>query len=277
MYKVEEYTKDSDICFKYILSENDRQILADIIYDVLLKYKSPIQSIPYVKSCIDRIRHIYNSLDDFFNKNPGHYFLRLSTLSPKDAYYQLCVEMTDTNDEDITVDDIRKEINVLCVDRAEKCIQVLCHSLRVGIELRNVKTDLSILLLPWKDDILHDTETRCFIKNNKLIAFTQYYTDLSTGYESINMEINGEKYREVVIDFVNRLLIPYENAVVDVAVSSRYLNDGILDVDKMIFIEINPFNEDTESYLFTWDEILSINPETPIFRYQYTNSLIELL
>lgn len=284
MYKVEEYTKNDDICFKYILSPNEKKSMSNIIHQVLNNYKSPTQTIPFVNSCISQIQTIYDNLNSFFIDNPGNYFLRLSSCSPKDAYYQLYCETSEIADDDeiVTVDDIKRDIAVLKVSDAQQTILVLCHSERIYYDLEFDETEIAIILMPWKDNILHDTETRCFIKNKKLIAFSQYYTDLPTGYTSFLHEIDfPKKYYNCIVQFINRLLtenkIPYENSVVDIC----YSRDSSLNLqtDNLIFIEINPFNIGTDAALFDWNYLLNLDESlvtNPLFKFKIDNEIKEI-
>jgi len=274
-YHSEEYLAPEEIKFRYILSATERKILIQIIDDVLRKYKSPKESIPYVKDCMTQISELCRAMNEFFEKNPGNYFIRLSSCSPKDAYYQLCVETPAEDEvEDIVVtpDLIKLELSLLKVSTVEQCILVLCHSERVFYDLDS-SLEMAVLLMDWKNDILYDTETRCFIKGSKLVAFSQYYVDLENGYKSVldNSQISVSDIYHRVLHFINHLLttnkVPYSDAVVDIAMSNIE-NNGF------IFIEINPFNIGTDSGLFDWDYINEYNGE-PCFRYKCNDKLIE--
>lgn len=284
MYHSEEYLEDEDISFKYVIDVDEKKILADTTYDVINKYKTPFDtdtkkgSISYVESSIHLLQKMYDALHIFFTENPGDYFIRLNSCSPKDAWYQLCTETPDTvnSDEDesskpLTVEDIRRDINVLKVNNAAQCIMVLCHSERTYFEFECAAYELSIILLPWRIDILHDTETRCFVKNKKLVAFTQYYADIVDGYQSILNCCTINDINNVVNKFIQQIALPYENAVIDIAFSFMP-NDNLF--DRLLFIEVNPFDENTDSVFFEWDDLFKIDetnvsPVTnPEFKYK---------
>lgn len=276
LYNIEEY--NHDLSYRYVLSDSEKKIFADIIHTVLHKFKSPKETIPYVKTYIRRLDKLYISLNDFFKSQPGNYFLRISECSPKDAWYQLCTETPSSDDESkATIDDIRRDLDVLKVNNAEQCILVLCHSLRIFYEMDSIRPNTAIILMPWKNNILHDTETRCFIKNKKLLVFSQYYCDLNDGYKSIFNIITPDMYRIAIIEYINGLIlsgkIPYDNAVVDIAISTDILTDHILSNNHFIFIEINPFSDITDSCLLTWNEINNLTQTNPKFFYK-VNSII---
>lgn len=278
---VEEYTNSQDIKFRYVLSTEEKEKLSNIIYDVLNKFKSPKETIPFVKSNFENFNNIFNSLNYFFSNNKDKYFfLRISTLSPKDAWYQLCSETPQLSDdienESISIDEIKRDINLLKVNNAEQCILILCHSLRIYYELEFDKCkNNSILLLEWKNDILHDTETRCFIKNNKLLVFTQYY-ELDNGYLSMSQKTNMDNIYKSIIAYINKYIVSskniYKNFVMDIAFSSNLLDINNL-IDHIIFIEINPFNKYTDSSLFEWKEIDNYNSNNIEFRYKMNKEI----
>lgn len=278
-YKVEEYRDASSLSFKYDLSSAEKKILADIIHCVLNVYRSPTETIPFVKSSLCKLPDLYQSLDIFFSKNPGDYFLRTSNCSPKDAWYQLCSETPteeEIDDKPITLEEIARDIDILRVNNAEQCLLVLCHSERIYYDMEFDDLVNAVILMPWRTDILLDTETRCFVKNKKLLGFSQYYCDLANGYTSVNNVISMDKLAEKIIVFVNNLVLdekfPYEDAVIDLAIS-RNTND-------LIFIEINGFNTNTDSCLYEWDQLYQINGNDPTFRplfmYKSNGNVVEL-
>lgn len=108
---------------------------------------------------------LYADLDAFFASHPGApFFLRLSTLSPKDAYL----------DEDDSIPDALRRLRV---SDAHSCIDLLCHSHRARIDLDFETAEEAIELLHWLD-LDHATETRFFVRGGRVVAATQYYEDL---------------------------------------------------------------------------------------------------
>lgn len=285
MYKVEEYASEN-IKFRYVLSLDERKILADTEHKIINEYTSPSESIKYAKLQISKLQTFYCALEAFFKDTPGSYFLRTSLCSPKDAYYQLSVERTEEtgnnqeeeDDEELTVEQLKMELNVLKVSDAESVILVLCHSERMYYDFEFHSGDLAVLLMPWKSDILFDTETRCFIKDKKLIGFSQYYYDLPTGYQSI--EKTFDQFYQTVIEFIKTLDLPYQNAICDIAISSTTTFKNTLTVEDVIFIEFNPYNMTTDSGLFKWlhdtNTILDGCPNTIPFKYKKDGKVITI-
>lgn len=279
-YNVEEYRRLNELSFRYLLSENEKNIITRIIHQVLNKYNSPTETIPFVKSQLVDLNNLYNTLDYFFKNQPGSYFIRTSNCSPKDAYYQLYSEtpnIDEVEDMVITLEEIERDLEVLKVNNAEECLLVLCHSERIYQDMKySYSTDNSIILMEWKDDIILDTETRCFVKNNKIIGFSQYYCDLENGYTSVFNQITVEKLAKLIINFLNIYIssdkYPYCDAVIDIALSKNIKVDANVSVDHIIFIEINPFNEDTDSCLYTWEHLFDIDENSidfyPTFLYK---------
>lgn len=112
----------------------------------------------------ERLHSLLSDLDAFFAEHPVcAYFLRLSTLSPKDAFY----------DESKS---LREQLQVLRVTNGMRCIEVLCHSRRARIDLDFEMAEEAIELLPWID-LDHASETRLFVRNRRVVAASQYYAD----------------------------------------------------------------------------------------------------
>ena len=191
---------------------------------------------------------LIDALDKHFLDNPtNEYFLRLNKLSPKDACYFL--EDGIDEEENMTVNTIGRDIEYLHVGASinkttEHCITVLLHSDRIYCEIAfddpDKEQEMSVLLLDYQN-INYSTETRCFVKDNKLVAVSQYYCDLKNTYadpqqvcESIQNFFAANKLTELT------------SYVFDV-----YLDDK----NKVRLIELNPFSHGTDPCLFTWVEI----------------------
>ena len=273
-YKLEEY--NNDLAYRYVLSDGEKKVLSSITHDVLHNFKGPAGSIAYVKSKLGDVSNILQALDKFFLEHPGNFFLRLSTCSPKDAYYQLYRDTPESDeesedDEPMTINDIKRDLEVLKVNSAEQVLLVLTHSERMYFDFEFKESELAICLLPWQDDFSHDCETRCFIKGGVLIGFSQYYCDLANGYSGVD---NYEVFYSQVIDFIKELQqggrIPYDDAVVDITLDSG---------KKLMFIEINGFNIGTDSCLFEWDELMKVDEKKisgPVFKYKANGTVISM-
>lgn len=270
MYRVEEFTNEDQICFSHIVTPQEAKTIKTVVERVLTEHRGPTTSVPWVKTQLSQLSQLQSNLTSFFATHQGSFFLRLSTISPKDAYYQLYLETPeekDIVDSKPTLDQINRDLSVLKVNSAEQSLLVLCHSERVmrDVELPNQ----AILLLKWKT-LLTDTETRCFVKAGKLIAVSQYWADLSNGYASLK-GFNPKTFLDQVKSFMFELKIPYFDAVVDLAVQSNF---------QLILIEMNPYGSDTDSSLFEWDELVELEQvkfKFPIFRFTRDDKVCEIV
>lgn len=222
---IEEWS--NEIQYSYPLSPETRTIFQDIISANINNEKIPSAGF----QILDQFR---DDISTFFAKHPGKsYFLRLSTASPKDAYYNL--DGRDETEESLDamsrLELLRRELAPLKVSSPEQAIKTLTHSVRVLLELNQ---ENSIVLLPWKD-ISYETEIRCFVKNSKLICFAHYY-DIPVP--------NALELAQKVVDFFKTFSPHYENCVVDVHIP-----------DQVELIEYNPYDFKTDSLYFEWDEI----------------------
>jgi len=129
---------------------------------------------------------------------------------------------------------------------AEHCIQLLCHSERIKLDIQFSceSKPLSLLLLNWKKSSIK-RETRCLIWNKNIIALTQYYVDLMDCYGDV------KKAYEHILKFFenNRKLIPVDNCVMDLDMNEDFM--------EIYIIEFNGFDE-ADKCLF--DRVKDIPP-----------------
>lgn len=226
---IEEWSKE--ILFRHELSSDERRRIKKITYANILKlsHTENIKTLP-----------LYSSLKTFYSLNPGSYFIRLSTRSPKDSWYQLYCDgdqaMEDEINSEYTLDSVKRDLACLKVSNVDESLQVILHSERV---YEDMEMENAVVLLPWRD-IFHITETRCFILDGKLRCFTQYY----------NIEPPDVKQVfKLVCEFFSTYQSHYLNCVVDV----HCPNYSTIEI-----VEINPANDDTETGYFTWEEIYEL-------------------
>lgn len=277
-YNTESYADNDDILFRHVLLNDERKNLVNISYNAINNYTSSKDSKAYVISKSSEYNNLLKSLTQFFDISPGSYFLRLSTLSPKDAYYYLnrddisYDDLKNLSEVDETANEIKNSLDILKVSSPIECIQLLCHSFRVLCELDEYNLDENaVLLMPWKN-IVHDSETRCFVKNKKLVCFSQYYTDCVDSYSSI---VLIDDFYKKIIQFVTDLILNKKNLPEDFVIDvSQKINSTDL-----IMIELNIYDRNTDSCLFSWDEIdqLYENNKCNIFRYNMNKTLFEIL
>ena len=141
-----------------------------------------------VMNACNPLHVVWKYLFLFFERNESKiYFLRLSTISPKDARIYLD---EDGDEEDDDLKDIMEDIQQLKVGvavqetaglAATKCVQLLCHSERVKYEIQltpDLEAKRVSLLLDWKN-VSIPTETRCYVHEWRLVALSQYYVNNS--------------------------------------------------------------------------------------------------
>lgn len=197
---------------------------------------------------------LIRDLTAFFDSNKGDYFIRLSTLSPKDA----CLALVCNNNEDAVVP-LADRLNVLRVNTALQCMLVLSHSYRALEEIENNCIPQSIELLPWVQ-VNHITEVRVFIQNNVIRAISQYYVD---DFPTFPLDIS---YFKRVCHFVTNLDLSFNTVCADV---------GLTESNEMILIELNAIDNDLDFILFDSCPIDVIEPIT--IRYLVDGCVVQIV
>lgn len=179
--------------------------------------------------------------------NGGCRFFKLSTRSGKDAYEVLDPSL-DIKEDDSSEELARKiqaQIEILKVSSFEDVYRIIRASKRLKEDLTNYidyATDdqsMSIVLQEWKP--CKGTEYRCFIKGKRLIAFCLYHGC----QESLD---DDDGLRKEIEEFIQNIqpYIQFEDYVLDIDLESR---------QRIRFIELNPFNDETDPCIFTWEEL----------------------
>jgi len=232
---------------------------------------------------------IKQQMNEFLKKNPNKlYFLKLSSISPKDIKY--CLDITNVENDDLegsesssldenveTIEEIKESIDCLCVGKsldrmADYCINVLTKSERVYYEICfSDQLDFSIVLMPWKKIPL-ETETRCYIQDWKLIGISQYYVDiLNYGFSENRIPIIKQKIIDYVINFLehNKKDFVFKDCTLDI----------FLDNTNVVIVEANNY-DDSDKCLFMDNETLEKSFQqsngNPVFKLKQ-NGLIRNL
>ena len=206
---------------------------------------------------------VHSFLTLFFKSNPDNvYFIRLSTVSPKDARIYLdnnnLCEYDDLKDITMDIQELKVGVSIQKSPQQAsiKCIQLLCHSERIKYEIQlNTSTiNTSLLLLNWKS-INIKTETRCYITKWKIVCISQYYSDLNNVYGSENIPTLYYaiiKYLNTQIKFNKHKMAHLNgNFVIDLDIDISNPNDIIIDTieynglwesDKCLY-DLNLFEE----------------------------------
>lgn len=99
-------------------------------------------------------------------------------------------------------------------------------------------------------------EFRCFVRDRRLVAITQRDLNYYTFLAGMKREI-----LTAICKFFDRVLLPRFDShsfAFDVYISKT--------LDKVYLVDIDPFARKTDSLLFTWNELATINEENPVFR-----------
>jgi hypothetical protein len=140
----------------------------------------------------------------------------------------------------------------LCTRSASACLDVFALSNRIVSDLIRFRklfegTDQKLFLVVRKFfEIPLWSEVRCFVHARRLVAASQYFTDLFFPDELVHHPRTRawpSRLRQFVEDRVMASLpVEYDSCIVDVAVQD----------DEILLIELNPFSKLTGSGLFDW-------------------------
>lgn len=118
------------------------------------------------------------------------------------------------------------------------------------------KTDFQLVLRKWAE-INPSMEFRCFVRDRKLIAITQRDLNYYKFLPDLKQEITSK-----ISQFLNDVILPKFDAksfVLDVYIPKP--------ISKVYLIDIDPFARQTDSLLYTWNELATFSPSPkPLFR-----------
>jgi hypothetical protein len=181
-------------------------------------------------------------------QSKNSWFVRLSTRSIKDSFYQ------------------QKPIPL---ESSLEILERLLNSKKAFIDIRlclEHDMPISLFLVEWDHNMNIHHEFRCFVRNGHLIAISQYdlYNDLDfMEYEIPNLvRLIKHKIHDVQMEINNH----FGFFVIDLLVLR---NKKTNNVDKVDVIEINPYDKSTSGIYFSWKELNSFEIGEPIqFRYK---------
>lgn len=276
------------IQFRRVFTAEEKAILVDIIIRVLHDFTEAVTSSAYAwDRCQKELPDLIAALDKHFASDDFHekdFFLRLSSLSPKDAYFVLrrnrffkmrepgMPVVDDDNEEDAcSMEELEDELQCLRVSSTKQCLLLLTHSYRVFIDLEydTIPNGNALLLLPWRGGkFWYASETRVFVKDGRVQAMTEYYTDLVKGYAnvpSLQDRAAVMTFCQSIVTFVETLvkrgtILP--TTVADIALL-KVDNTKPNSVDSVSFtlIECNAYDDTVDTCLFTdFDDMLKSEP-----------------
>ena len=217
-------------------------------------------------------------------------FARLSSRSPKDSTVvkermTAAAQVVEGSDggKQVVLEGLAKlkaQNEALRVEEAYEITELLIGSARVFIDITNYfkfrvpKTptaDMNLLLREYSDTLRHDLEFRCYVKDGRITAISQYF--LYNAFDILGDPKTLCSIREAIIAFHDRVrsAFPWADYVFDVSLSERDISsdsDSTKSQEKkeeeggsssrweVSVIEINPFGAwmSSGSGLFSWKD-----------------------
>ena len=154
---------------------------------------------------------------------PGdEWFVRLSTRSIKDAFYQMKIKPLGL------VHDLIERLL-----QSERAHEDISYAIKYN-------TDMYLFLIEWDDKMRIENEFRCFVKDNVLQCISQYNI-----YDDMNFfEFDAGKIVLSIKCYLHSIDIG--TCVVDVLVDDRF---------NVTLVEINPYDRTTSAIFYKWGEI----------------------
>jgi hypothetical protein len=197
----------------------------------------------------NRLRQdINNKLD--FNKS---YFFKLSNRSPKDVLENNSeLKINDDEHRTIKLEKKIKQLNILQIKSIDDIENLLKLSSRCKEDIKlfskyNGKTKLYLVFQDWLPNLGKSTEYRCFINSSKLVGVSLFKPEYYSSRTVIPIEII-KNFTDKIIDTLKHINL--KKYIIDC-----YINNNDNDKYKVYLIEINPFDEYTDTFSFDYDII----------------------
>jgi len=181
-------------------------------------------------------------------------FFKLSNRSPKDILENNpSLKINDDDHRTIKIKKKEAQLDILKINSIDKIEYLLNHSDRcqsdMEIYLKNPNHMLYIVLQKWLPNIGKSIEFRCFINNYKLVGICLFKPE----YYSTRTVIPFERIKYFIDQILDKLkILGLNRFVIDIYI----LNEK---TDEVHFIEINPFNSETDCFSFDDSVILNSN------------------
>ena len=181
---------------------------------------------------------IQSQIQDAIHQLDGIVFPKLNWSSPKDASW-------------ITLDSTLKCRDASDIFLLLKSSDFIQHDLSMA-QLHSIP--LVLCLREWFD-LNPSMEFRCFIKNQKIIGISQ--RDIGQFYDFLESMTSDVSYR--IQEFYNTIVNP------------KWQMDCVMDVyltksKRVLLMDLNPFQEFTDSLLFQWNELQECKDDFYEFR-----------
>eukprot|EP01124_Arcella_intermedia_P013539 TRINITY_DN19952_c0_g1_i1.p1 TRINITY_DN19952_c0_g1~~TRINITY_DN19952_c0_g1_i1.p1 ORF type:complete len:526 (+),score=145.96 TRINITY_DN19952_c0_g1_i1:86-1663(+) len=237
------------------------------------------------KHQLDIVKGLEDKIEEVIQSFSNHAaFVRLSTLSPKDATKTQYEKLTNLikqelqhvpeGDASLEIRAVNSALYLACKTHSgEEAINLFKNSDRVAKHLahRTGQTlpdqwNMNIVVREW-NDINPEWEFRCFVHNHRITAITHYYKILYVE----EIAICRDKIVEIIKDYFYNTLAEHipeslSSFAIDLAISfppfhipkfklpPKTLRNFTNDPIKVVVIELNPWSEATSPGLFNWKE-----------------------
>eukprot|EP01130_Rhizamoeba_saxonica_P015102 TRINITY_DN6715_c0_g1_i1.p1 TRINITY_DN6715_c0_g1~~TRINITY_DN6715_c0_g1_i1.p1 ORF type:complete len:451 (-),score=69.09 TRINITY_DN6715_c0_g1_i1:17-1339(-) len=179
------------------------------------------------------------------------YFCRLSTRSPKDG-----VSMKKGAPDEPLEERLTNKLNQLQVRNGDDIFSLIVKSQRVFSDIMNyfqyrtlntTSGKINLILRDWIEQIPQDHEFRCYVKDRKLIAISQYHCYCK--FEALQDIEHVFKIRQSIMDIHERTKDVFQ-------VPSYVVDIVVLDDYSAQIIELNPYGAhmSSGSALYNWNE-----------------------
>lgn len=166
---------------------------------------------------------------------PGdEWFVRLSTRSIKDSFYQMEIKPLG-----VAYDIIDRLL------QSKRAYEDISYSIKYN-------TDMYLFLIEWDDKMNIKNEFRCFVKDNVLQCITQYNI-----YDDINF-----------FEFdVCKIVLAIKFYISDINIGTGVVDVLLDDHFNVTLVEVNPYDRTTSAIFYKWNEI-KITEGMPELRYK---------
>jgi len=162
---------------------------------------------------------------------------------------------------------VRASCFAMKITQGAEALDLLIRSQRIMVDLTmrllNDAFEMNIVFRQWNTDLQPEKEFRAFLSNGKLTCITQYYSKLYVP----SFKKKEQQIKDKLVTYFNSIQqdIPLKNYALDMA---------LLEGDKVVIVELNPFAPHAGTSLFDWanpkdQEIVKSGP----FEFRVLNAL----
>lgn len=186
---------------------------------------------------------------------PGkRYFVRFSTRSPKDGVSSSLTKTPEFQQLPI-LERLKKKLEILSVTDAKEVLELITRSQRIFSDIsfyyqyrvtNASSAKLCLILRDYIPDLPVDHEFRCYAKNRRLTAISQYQCYVK--FDALQDVNHVLRCRDAILEFHNKIaeFLPMPDYVIDIVVFPQTYQCQV--------IELNPFGAamSSGSALYNW-------------------------